>query len=55
VGVVWSARYPQNKTKQNKTQKEKKAFSGQESQRAVEPSFLEIDQEAREGTRKSWV
>jgi hypothetical protein len=46
----------QNKTKQTKQNKtKKKAFSGQESQRAVEPSFLEIDQEAREGTRKRWV
>jgi hypothetical protein len=42
-----------HKTKQNT--REKKHFSGQESQRAVEPSFLEIDQEAREGTRKRWV
>lgn len=51
VGVVWSARCPQNKTQEEK----EKAFSGQESQRAVEPSFLKIDQEAREGTRNRWV
>jgi len=44
-------------TKQNTKGKKKtiKVFSGQESQRAVEHSFLEIDQEGREGTRNRWV
>ena len=56
IGIVWElfGQHGVHKTK-HKRKKTKKAFSGQESQRAVEHSFLEIDQEGREGTRNRWV